>query len=107
MNETRSLGQNDKFHAICEDVAASGFKWMGKPRAKDEWKVLFVSGHAIATGRGSEVVGGLEGELVNLRESTAKMSRARSSSLIEYALAFCAHNGIKLRAPEYAEVQGM
>ncbi len=85
---TRSGGQNDKFHAICGDLA--GTPWAGKPRTAAEWKVLLVSGHAVATKEGAEVVPGLEGEFINIRESTAAMSKARGSSLIEYAQAFAA-----------------
>lgn len=92
----RTLDQNAKFHAMCEDVAKQA-EWAGKKRTKDQWKVLFVSAHAIATGRGAEVVEGLEGELVNIRESTAAMSKARLSSLIEYVTAWCSENEVKLR----------
>ena len=95
--ENRSLDQNAKFHAICSDIAKSGMQWAGKERSAEQWKVLLVSGHATATKIGSEMVPGLEGEFVNVRESTARMSRARASSLIEYALAFCAANGIETR----------
>jgi len=90
---TRSLEQNAKFHAICEDVSKTA-KFAGRHRTPEEWKLLFVSGHSIATKRGQELVAGLEGEWCNLRESTAKMSKARLSSLIEYCLAWCAQNGI-------------
>ena len=86
--QTRSLDQNAKFHAICADLA--GQPWAGKPRDAAEWKVLLVSGHAVATKQGAEIVPGLEGEFINLRESTARMSKARGSSLIEYAQAFLA-----------------
>jgi hypothetical protein len=91
---TRNGDQNAKFHAICSDIAKSGLTWAGKPRSADQWKVLLVSGHAAATKEGAEMVSGIEGEFVNIRESTALMSVRRSSSLIEYALAFCAENGI-------------
>ena len=84
----RSLDQNAKFHAICSDLAHSGFEWAGKARDADAWKVLLVSGHAIATKEGAEFVPGIEGEFVNIRESTATMSKKRSASLITYALAF-------------------
>lgn len=83
---TRSLEQNDKFHALCRDLA--GTEWAGKPRDAAQWKVLLVSGHAEATKEGHDMVPGLEGEFVNLRESTAQMSKSRGSSLIEYAQAF-------------------
>lgn len=85
---TRSLDQNAKFHAICSDLA--GVPWAGKPRSAAEWKVLLVSGHAVATKEGAEVVPGLEGEFINIRESTAAMSKKRGASLIEYAQAFAA-----------------
>jgi hypothetical protein len=90
----RNLEQNAKFHAICGDLEKSGFRWNGKPRAAQQWKVLLVSGHAVASGEGHELTEGLEGELVNLRESTALMEKPRASSLIEYAVAFCAMHEI-------------
>ena len=87
---TRNLEQNAKFHAICHDLAQAGIAWAGKPRTASQWKVLLVSGHAMATKQGAEMVPGLEGEWLNLRESTAAMSVSRMSSLIEYATAFAA-----------------
>jgi hypothetical protein len=100
--EKRTLDQNAKFHAICGEVEKSGFVYLGKPRSAKQWKVLFVSGHAIATGDGAEMVPGLEGEFVNLRESTASMLKERKSSLIEYTLAWCSMNGIRLVTDEVA-----
>lgn len=93
----RTGDQNAKFHALCSDIARSGFEWMGKARTATQWKVLLVSGHAVATKEGSEVVPGIEGEFVNIRESTAQMSVKRGASLIEYTLAFCAAHGIEIR----------
>jgi hypothetical protein len=102
LNEpTRSLAQNALFHELCGAIAKSRFKWMGKSRTAAEWKVLLVSGHGQATGQGSEVVPGLEGELVNIREPTSRMSIKRANSLIEYVEAFCTVNEIKL--PYYGE----
>lgn len=91
---TRTSEQNAKFHAICGDLEKSGLTWAGKRRTAAQWKVLLVSGHAAATKEGAEMVPGLEGEFVNLRESTALMSKARGASLIEYALAYCAANNV-------------
>lgn len=97
ISEPRRNGdQNAKFHAICSDLAKSGLTWAGKPRSAAQWKVLLVSGHATATKEGAEMVPGIEGEFVNVRESTALMSVRRSSSLIEYALAFCAAHDVLL-----------
>ena len=97
-DQTRTGGQNAIFHALCGDIAKSGMEWMGKPRSADAWKVLLVSGHAVATKEGAELVPGLEGEFVNIRESTAAMSPARGSSLIEYTMAFCAQHGLRVAA---------
>ncbi len=91
---TRSLEQNALFHSLCSTLAKSGLHWAGKPRDAAAWKVLLISGHAVATKLGADMVPGLAGEFVNLRESSARMSKARGSSLIEYALAFCAANSI-------------
>lgn len=94
--KTRSGSQNDKFHAICSDLANSQMTWAGKRRTLEEWKVLLVSGHTKATEGEVEFVPGLEGEFVNIRESTARMSVGRAASLITYAIAFCDTNGIHL-----------
>ena len=91
---TRNLEQNAKFHAICSDIARQA-KFASKQLGINEWKVLLVSGHAIATGQGANVLPGLEGEFVNIRESTASMSVKRLSSLIEYALAWGSQNGVQ------------
>jgi len=95
---TRSLDQSARFHAICGDIAKAGIQWSGKPRTAAQWKVLLVSGHAVATGEQVDIIPGLEGEFINVRESTALMSKSRGSSLIEYATAFAANQGVKLRA---------
>ena len=92
--ETRKESQNRKFHALCGDLEKSKHPWMGKPRTAAQWKVLLVSGHAVATKEECEMVPGLEGEYINLRESTALMTVRRGASLIEYSLSFCAMNRI-------------
>lgn len=91
----RNGEQNAKFHACCGDIAKSGMHWAGKPRTLLQWKNLLVSGHAFATKEEHDIVPGLEGEFVNLRESTALMSIKRTASLIEYTLAFMAMNSIE------------
>jgi hypothetical protein len=93
---SRNLDQNAKFHALCSDLARSGIPWAGKERTAQEWKILLVSGHSKATDAPVDFVPGLEGEFVNLRESTALMSKRRAASLIEYASAFCAGNGVEI-----------
>ena len=86
----RNLEQSARFHAICADLAKNGNKWAGKPRNAEEWKVLLISGHTVATKGEVEIRPGLENEFVNIRESTAHMKKPRMTSLIEYAEAFSA-----------------
>lgn len=91
---TRNLEQNAKFHAMCGDFSKQA-TYMGRKLTLAQWKVLFISGHAIATGIGADVVPGIEGEFVNIRESSAQMSVKRMSSLIEYVHAYAASINIQ------------
>lgn len=104
--ETRTSEQNALFHALCGDIARHGLIWAGKPRDATQIKLLLVSGHAHATKEGAEIVTGLEGELINLRESTALMSKRRGASLIEYTLAWMAQAGIRPSASDQNSQEG-
>jgi hypothetical protein len=102
---TRKLSQNAKFHAILTDISRQA-KYMGKKRTIEFWKGLFVSGWQIATGEKPEIVPGLEGEFINIRESTATMSVRKLSSVMEYVIAWSIDNGVHLTDPvpdEYAD----
>lgn len=94
--ETRSDQQNRLLHALFADVARQA-EWMGKKRTAQEWKLLFVSGHSVATKHGADLIPGLEGEFLNLRESTARMSKARMASLLEYVMSWALDHGVELR----------
>jgi hypothetical protein len=85
--ESRSDAQNRMLHPLLTDISKQ-CEWMGKKRTMLQWKTIMVSAHSIATGSPSEMVIGIEGEVVNLRESTAAMSKERFSSLMEYVLAW-------------------
>jgi hypothetical protein len=96
----RSNEQSAKFHALCTDLAKSPVQWFGKRRTQDEWKILMISGHSVATKHPGDVIPGLEGEMVAIRESSASMGVARASSLIEYTVAFCVMSGVELHETE-------
>lgn len=96
--ETRSLDQNAKLHAMLTDISKQA-KYLGAKRDLEFWKGLFVSGWQIATGERPEIVPGLEGEFINIRESTTTLGVKRMASLIEYVTAWAASNGVALTDP--------
>lgn len=92
---SRNLEQNAKLHAVLSDIAKQ-VDYHGKRRSVEFWKGVFVSGWQIATGEKPEIVPGLEGEFINIRESTTTLSIRRMASLIEYISAWCAMSEVKL-----------
>ena len=92
---TRSLEQNSKLHALLSDISKQ-CEFNGQKRDIDTWKMIMVSAHKIATGGQAEMVIGLEGEVINLRESTAQMSVKRLASLIEYVQSWAVENDVIL-----------
>ncbi len=106
--KNRSLDQNAKFHAMCDDIAKARPEYAGIRMDADDWKALLVLSHATATkGEGGKLrlVPDLEGEgYIQLRESTARMPVARSSSLISYVSAWAAKQGIELKERAHEEV---
>jgi hypothetical protein len=93
---TRTLEQNALLHAILSEIAGKE-EYLGKPRSVDFWKGLFVSGWEIATGKKPQIVPGLEGEFINIRQSTTTMSKRQLTELVEYIEAWC--SGIRDQAP--------
>lgn len=96
----RNLDQNAKFHAMLADIARQ-VQWCGKWLKPEQWKVLLISGHAVATKQEADVLPGLEGEYVNIRESSAQMSVKRMASLIEYTTAWAIGQGVRFTDRRY------
>lgn len=96
----RNLDQNARFHAMLGDIARQ-VQWCGKWLKPEQWKVLLISGHAVATKQQAEIVPGLEGEFVNIRESSAQMSVGRMASLIEYVHSWAAGQDVKFTERRY------
>lgn len=97
----RSPPQNRTFHDLCDDIAKARPVWNDLPMTADDWKQLLVHGHALATdGSGVRLTKDLEGHgLIQLRESTARMSKARATSLIDYTVSWAVSNGIAIKIP--------
>lgn len=94
--ETRTDRQNRLLHALIGDVARQALFYEEK-RSVDFWKHILISAHSAATNDPIETFKGLEGELVSYRESSARMSKKRLASLIDYIQCYCAENEIELR----------
>ena len=94
----RSLDQNAALHGYCAQIAKARPVWNGMDMTADDYKALFITSHAIATSGGTvRLVPDLEGHgLVQLRESSAAMTRDRASSLLSYIDAWAAAQGIEL-----------
>ncbi|MCM4996121.1 recombination protein NinB, partial [Escherichia coli] len=56
---TRKLSQNAKFHAMVADISRQ-VQWCGRWLKPEQWKVLLISGHAVATKQEADVLPGLE-----------------------------------------------
>ena len=99
----RSLDQNAALHGYCAQIAKARPQWNGLDMNTEDYKALFVTSHAIATqGGGVRLIPDLEGRgLVQLRESSAAMSRDRASSLLSYIAAWAAQQGITLVGGDY------
>ena len=89
--ETRSLEQNAHLHALLGECAEK-MTFCGIKLSRKRWKNILIIAHDIAEDRPVLMVNGIEGEIVNIRESSALMSVERASSLIEYIQAWIADN---------------
>ena len=92
---SRTLDQNARLHAMLGEVSRQA-TYLGKKRGIEFWKGLFVSGWQMATDQKPEIVPGLEGEFINIRESTTRLSVRKLTEVMEYIEAYCGMNDIKL-----------
>jgi len=81
---TRSLPQNDLFHALLQDVAATkthaGVRW-----EPEDWKRLLTAAWVRATGGHPQLVPSLEGGGFDvLYRRTSQLTKPEMTSLIEY-----------------------
>lgn len=95
----RSSDQNRIFHAIVADFAKAMPEYHGVPMDAESWKsVLIVSFAKEEAGGAIKLVPDLDGKgLVQVRESSATMGKARATALIDYCMAEAARLGVPLR----------
>lgn len=94
---TRTLEQNDKFHAICSDIAKQKM-WAGQWIDTEGWKRLLMDSWARAENRIQvRVVPSLDGQsIVNLGIQTRNMRVADMADLIAFAEAYAIDNEVTL-----------
>lgn len=94
---TRSLDQNDMFHAICHDISRQR-QWAGRWLDTEGWKRLLVDAWARVEGKGQgSVVPSLDGQsIVNLGIQTRRMRVGEMADLITFAQAWCLENDVAL-----------
>ena len=94
----RSSDQNRIFHAIVDDFAKAMPTYHGVPMDAESWKSVLIVSFAKETAGGDiRLVPDLDGGgLVQIRESSARMSKARATALIDYAMAEAARLGVPL-----------
>ena len=94
----RSLEQNDKFHALLQDIADQK-DWAGQKLDVETWKRLMVAAWERASGRSVRIFPSLDGAGVDMvYQRTSRMNKAELSELIEYATAWAVENDVQLRA---------
>lgn len=85
----RTKKQNRRLHWLLGKIVKAKIELDGRLWDTEDWRAFMISAHAKAT-RGERddqqesIVVGIEGEPVQVRESSATMSKERISSLIEY-----------------------
>jgi hypothetical protein len=94
----RSHEQNDKLHALLQDIAEQK-QWAGQWLDVETWKRLMTAGWERASGRSVRIFPAIDGQGVDMvYQRTSRMNKAEMIELIDYATAWAVENGVKLHA---------
>lgn len=88
--DTRTLEQNARLNAMCQDVARQVI-WHGQRLSKDDWRHVFVASYR----KGQRAVPGIDGGFVVLGASSRDLSIAECSDVMEIIAAFGAEHKVK------------
>ena len=96
----RTLEQNDKYHAVCQDIADQ-LDWplgCGQKRTVNVWKQLISAAFERTQGRHTEMYPAIDGHGVDVVYwSSARRGKKSMSELIEFATAFAVEHEVKLQ----------
>lgn len=99
VSNKRTLNQNAYLHALINEAVKGGLATDdGRRLTFYEAKVALVTAWQIEEGYDSDIVA-FNGQPIQLRRSTAELSKAELSSLAEFIIASCAQRGIILKEP--------
>lgn len=94
----RSLEQNDKLHAILQDIAAQK-QWSGEYISVEDWKRLMIAAWLRATGSSPRMMPAVDGEGFDvLYRRSSELSVAECADLITYIESWAVGEGVRLSA---------
>jgi hypothetical protein len=98
-NLTRRSGeQNDKFHALLQDISEQR-QWAGQWLDVEDWKRLITAAWERAVGRQARIFPSLDGKGIDVvYQRTSRLSKEEMSELIEYATAWAVQNEVRVEA---------
>jgi hypothetical protein len=92
--DTRTLEQNARLNAMCQDVSRA-VVWHGQRLSKDDWRHMFVASYR----KGQRAVPGIDGGFVVLGASSRDLSVSECSDVMEIIAAFGAERDVKWSEP--------
>lgn len=92
--DTRTLEQNARLNAMCQDVARQVI-WHGQRLSKDDWRHIFVASYR----KGQRAVPGIDGGFVVLGASSRDLSITECSDVMEIIAAFGAEREVRWSDP--------
>jgi len=92
--DTRTLEQNARLNAMCQDVSRA-VVWHGQRLSKDDWRHMFVASYR----KGQRAVPGIDGGFVVLGASSRDLSVSECSDVMEIIAAFGAERAVKWSEP--------
>lgn len=93
--ETRSLPQNAKLHALLGEIAKQK-EWAGQKWDLEDWKRLLTAAWMRANGQSASIIPAIDGAGFDvLYRHTSQLSKAECSDLLEFVQAWAAQNGVE------------
>jgi hypothetical protein len=96
----RTLEQNDKYHAMCQDISEQ-LQWAGARRSVHVWKQLISAAYERAKGRHTEVLPAIDGHGVDVVYwHSHRRTKRDMADLITYTEVWAIEQGVKLKEVE-------